>query len=175
MRMDAWTQAGLLSLVAAATATDLTVRRIPNAITVSGLSVGLALASRPTGIGMVPALEGAVLALAILAPLFLCRLFGAGDVKLATAIGTFVGPKAIVSILLATALAGGVIALGIALDQGIGRHLYDRLRLMATSAWCPIPPDHPAAPHAKNTVATMPYGPCLAIGCLWWLLTHPSA
>ena len=168
--MDAWIQSGLLALIAATTATDLIYRRIPNVITVTGALVGLFLAMRSGGPqALLVALAGLGVALLILGPLYLLKLFGAGDVKLAAAIGTFVGPHEIISVLLATAIAGGVIAAAIALDRGLIRHLVGSLRLMASGAWQGI------APHRRTLPASttaMPYGPCLAIGCLWWLFTH---
>jgi|APCry1669190156_1035279.scaffolds.fasta_scaffold01088_6 prepilin peptidase CpaA len=168
--MDAWTQAGLLALIAAATATDLIYRRIPNVITVTGALVGLFLAMRSGGPqALLVALAGLGVALLILGPLYLLKLFGAGDVKLAAAIGTFVGPHEIISVLLATAIAGGFIAAAIALDRGLIRHLLGNLRTLASGAW------HGIAPHLMEpttSVSAMPYGPCLAIGSLWWLFTH---
>jgi len=124
----------LFALLAAAVAHDLRARRIPNAIVFPGALAALALHallpggaglfSVPMGgLGMLSALGGLGLGLAILMPMYAMRLMGAGDVKLLAMVGAFVGAGQILSVALFTLLAGGVLALGWAIWQRSLRQL----------------------------------------------------
>lgn len=91
---------------------DARTRRIPNWLTVSGFVLGVGANSILSGWhGTVAALEGAGLGLLILLPLVLMRAMGAGDWKLMGAIGSFVGPEMLLSILLCSVLVAGAMAI----------------------------------------------------------------
>ena len=91
--MDALTSAALLTLLATSSASDVSCRRIPNVITLTGAVTGLLLGAYIGGFaGLGHALLGLLLGLALLVPLYLLGLFGGGDAKLVAAIGSFVGP-----------------------------------------------------------------------------------
>src|SRR5215813_8472600 len=91
-----------VSLAVVAGWTDWRSRRIPNWLTVSGLIVGLAANSLLHGwAGAKSALLGVGLGLAILLPFVLLHALGAGDWKLAGALGAFLGPSDLFSVLLA--------------------------------------------------------------------------
>lgn len=107
--------AATLAMLAIAVWTDLRQRRIPNRLVLAGLGVALALSVAPGGIGLRNALLGMCMGLALLLPLHLLRVMGAGDVKLMAAVGAFVGPQPVLMVVLLTLLAGGVLALGMAL------------------------------------------------------------
>jgi len=107
--------AGLLSL---AVASDLRSRTIPNAITIPGLLAGLVLGALMQGGVPTSALLGAGLALLVGFPLFALGGLGAGDVKLFMAVGAFVGPGGLFSVLIYGGLAGGVLALASAVRRG---------------------------------------------------------
>ena len=51
-------------------------------------------------------------------PMFALRGMGAGDVKLLAAVGAWLGPWQVAIVALATSIAGGVIALAVALGYG---------------------------------------------------------
>src|SRR5208337_5592464 len=73
---------------------DLRYRRIPNWLTVSGLAAGLAVnAILFRWPGLNAALLGALLALGLLLPFVWLRSLGAGDWKLAGALGACLGPR----------------------------------------------------------------------------------
>ena len=87
---------------------DWRTRRIPNWLTVTGLCIGIALNAAFGGWhGALLALEGAGLALALLLPFVLLRALGAGDWKLMGALGAFLGPKALLSVLIVAVLVAG--------------------------------------------------------------------
>ena len=118
MTSVAWhglTLAALAAMLAAATAHDIRSRRIPNAVVALGMLAGAAVAMMPFGIGIDRAAEGIVVGLLAFMPLHLLRVMGAGDVKLMSAVGAFVGwPGAIVIAVYALA-AGGLISLVVAI------------------------------------------------------------
>ena len=102
----------LVSLVAAAT--DLRSRRVPNWLTVPGLLIGVAANTWLSGwSGLKASLLGAVVGLALLLPFVLLRSLGAGDWKLAGALGAFTGPSILVDLLLGSVLVAGVMAMAL--------------------------------------------------------------
>jgi prepilin peptidase CpaA len=102
----------LLSLVAAAT--DLRSRRIPNWLTVPGLLIGVAANTALGGwSGLKASVLGATVGLALLLPFVLLRSLGAGDWKLAGALGAFAGPGVLVNLLLGSVLVAGVMAMAL--------------------------------------------------------------
>ena len=111
--------AGVVILSLFAAWTDLRSRRIPNWLTVSGLLLGIAENSAFTGWrGLRESLLGALLGLALLLPFVLLRSLGAGDWKLAGAVGAFSGPSLLVDLLLGSVLVAGVMALVLVIYKG---------------------------------------------------------
>jgi prepilin peptidase CpaA len=64
-------------------------------------------------------LLGICLALTVLLPLFAMGGVGGGDVKMLAAVGAFLGPQQLLVALLATALAGGAMAVVYASMRGV--------------------------------------------------------
>ena len=103
--------AGAVLLAVCAGWTDWRWRRIPNWLTVSGLLLGVLVNSVVSGLaGVKTSLLGVALGLALLLPFVLLRSLGAGDWKLAGALGAFTGPGRLVDLLLASILVAGVMA-----------------------------------------------------------------
>jgi prepilin peptidase CpaA len=98
---------------------DLRDRRIPNALTIGALIVALALRAVFGMDEFVGGLKGAGVALGILLPLFYMGGVGGGDAKLLIAVGAFLGPKGFIVALLATAIAGGLMALMYSIKRGV--------------------------------------------------------
>jgi prepilin peptidase CpaA len=91
---------------------DWRYRRIPNWLTVSGLAIGVAVNAVLSGwAGTKSALLGTALGLGLLLPFVLLRSLGAGDWKLAGALGACVGPRDLIAVLMGTILVAGVMAL----------------------------------------------------------------
>jgi prepilin peptidase CpaA len=112
-------QVPLVVLLVVAATTDLRARRIPNWLTITLLVSGIVQSFTPMGlIEPKQALLGALVGL--LVPLLLYMLGGlaAGDVKLLCGMGAWVGPRTIVLVLAAAALAGLVLVLVQATVQG---------------------------------------------------------
>lgn len=172
----------LCTLLALAVWQDVRTRRIPNFLVFSGALAGLLLnAALPSGaglllepfgaIGLLPAVGGLVLGLALLLPLYALGAMGAGDVKLMAMLGAFVGPAAITGIVVLTLLSGGVLALLVALFQGtLSTMLRNTWQLMLHSLFGALAGDSariaaPATPSGK-----LPYAVAIAAGALPYLL-----
>jgi prepilin peptidase CpaA len=92
--------------------TDWRSRRIPNWLTVPGLVLGIAVNSWLHGWpGAKASLLGAGLGLALLLPFVLIRSLGAGDWKFVGALGAFLGPENLLTVLVLGILVNGVMAL----------------------------------------------------------------
>ena len=92
--------------------TDWRSRRIPNWLTVPGLLLGIAVNSWLHGWpGAKASLLGAGLGLALLLPFVLIRSLGAGDWKFVGALGAFLGPENLLTVLLLGILVNGLMAL----------------------------------------------------------------
>jgi prepilin peptidase CpaA len=99
--------------------TDLRSRRIPNWLTVPGLAIGIAVNTVLGGwSGLKASLLGAALGLGLLLPFVLLRALGAGDWKLAGALGSFTGPAMLIDLLLASVFVAGVMAVALIIYRG---------------------------------------------------------
>lgn len=102
----------LLALLALAVRSDLLWHRIPNLITGLGLAAGLVLQATLAGWeGVRSGLLGAAAGCAVLLPFYLLRGMGAGDVKLAGAAGSYLGPAGALFGAFASLVAGAICAL----------------------------------------------------------------
>jgi prepilin peptidase CpaA len=93
---------------------DWRSRRIPNWLTVPGVLIGVsvnALAGRWAGVEF--SLKGAGLGLLLLLPFVFLRSLGAGDWKLAGALGAFVGWEVLLTLLIGSFFVAGIMALGL--------------------------------------------------------------
>src|SRR6202035_4654342 len=98
-------------LAAAGGWTDCRTRRIPNWLTIPGLLLGIAMNSWLHGWpGAKASLLGAGLGLALLLPFVLIRSLGAGDWKFVGALGAFLGPQNLLTVLLLGILVNGLMA-----------------------------------------------------------------
>ena len=145
----------------AAAVIDLKTRRVPNALTMSLAAAGIALAAAGVGrVGLGASIAGCVLGAALMLPGHVFGATGAGDVKLLAAAGTFLGPEMIVTAFAATAIAGGVIAIFVAVQRGRLKRTLDATTRLATRQASATEIEHPTA---NNRFA---YAPAIAIGVM---------
>jgi len=112
-----WIPAVLVAIVAGYL--DWRYRRIPNWLTVSGLAAGITVNTIVyRWPGLRAALLGAALGLGLLLPFVLVRSLGAGDWKLAGALGACLGPRPLLTVLMGTVLLAGVMALAVVVWKG---------------------------------------------------------
>jgi prepilin peptidase CpaA len=149
--------AGVLSA-----AIDLRTRRLPNPLTL-GLSVGgVVLAATGHGaVTLTGALIGFVVGLVVMLPGHVIGATGAGDVKLFAAFGTFLGPKVIAIAFLYTAIAGGVLAVVVALARGSLA-----LTVMRTAAFVQTGGGNAAEIEHVASNNRFAYAPAIALGTL---------
>ena len=117
LQLGPWIPAVVVAAVAAVL--DWRFRRIPNWLTVSGFAAGVVVNTVLfRWHGLREALLGAAVGLGLLFPFVLIRSLGAGDFKLAGALGACLGPHQLLAVLFATVLLAGVMALGIVIYSG---------------------------------------------------------
>lgn len=101
----------LASLIAAVI--DVRTARLPNWLTIGGLVAALLFRACVMGwAGLAAGLLGALAACGVLLLPFLARGIGGGDVKLMAAVGGWLGIHHALAFILATAIAGGFLAIG---------------------------------------------------------------
>ena len=166
MSMPRVSEAALIALVVVAAWSDLRTRKIPNWITVSGAAVALGLHIFYGGAsGAIRSLAGATLGLAIFIALYAAGGMGAGDVKLFSAVGAFLGPQALILAFIFTGLIGGVAGLALALWRGRLRETLERTREVLIDAgtlrWQQMR-ERAASPKSLR----LPYGAVIAGGTL---------
>jgi prepilin peptidase CpaA len=141
-------------------AIDLWIRRVPNPLTVLLASSGVVFAACGiSGLSVGASLAGFLLGLALMLPGHLFGATGAGDVKLFAALGALIGPAPIATAFVYTALAGGVLAIVIAIRRRrLQRTIGGAARLIVT-----IAANVPAieSPIEHNRFA---YAPAIAVG-----------
>jgi prepilin peptidase CpaA len=158
----------LAVLVLAAMVSDLRTMRIPNWLTFGGAAAGLALAALAGE--ALTALQGFGLGLAMLLPLWLVRVLGAGDVKLMAMVGAFLGFPEIAGAALMVFIAGGVLAIGYSLWlRQTGRMLRNVQQALVTSAFAISAGMKPQLA-AMPSIGKLPYGVGICVGTLAWLV-----
>jgi prepilin peptidase CpaA len=103
--------------------TDWRSRRIPNWLTVPGFVIGVSVNTLAGGwAGLKTSLLGAGLGLLLLLPFVFLRSLGAGDWKLAGALGAFVGWEALVDLLIGSVFVAGIMALALVIYKRRFKH-----------------------------------------------------
>ncbi len=162
------------SLLLAAAIQDLLHRRIPNTLILAGAAVGILLQGWAAGAGgVLAAIYGLVVGLAILLPGYLMGFTGAGDAKLMAAIGTFLGPVGVLQAALISIFVGGIIAIGFALSALIhrqsispwGRYALMMRTLVITGRPLYIPPAEGEVMGKK-----LPFAVSIALGTTAWIV-----
>lgn len=156
----------LALLLSVATAIDVRSRRIPNWLTLLGCVAGLVLAALTGGTaGLFESGKGLLLAFAIGLPFWLLGWMGAGDVKLVSAVGAFVGGGLVVQTVLAIGVAGAFLAVAALLWRGVLGRTVERLKMslgltVASRQWTYMAPD------ARESDVRLPYAVAISAGTL---------
>jgi prepilin peptidase CpaA len=161
------------ALVMAAAMTDLRSRRIPNWLTLAGLLSGLVLHTAISGLqGFGLSLLGMLLGFGCYFLLYCLRAMGAGDVKLMAAVGAMVGPRDWLSIFVATAIAGGVLGLALAVRKRRTRQTFWNMWFIVTELLqLRLPYQRRGDLDVRDSRAlNMPHAVAIASGTLMFLL-----
>ena len=148
--------------------TDWRFRRIPNWLTVSGFAAGVVVnASLFRWNGLKTALLGAALGLGLLFPFLLIRSLGAGDWKFAGALGGCLGPRQLVSVLLATVFLAGLMALLVVIYKGrLKQTLVNILHVLAAFFSLRLPPREISLDNPQAT--KIPLGVAMAAAVVFY-------
>lgn len=148
--------------------TDWRSRRIPNWLTVPGFLAGVAANVLVNGLtGLKASLLGAGLGLLVLLPFVFVRSLGAGDWKLAGALGAFVGWEVLVDLLVGSIVVAGVMALGLVIYK---RRFKETMRNIARLLGSIFMFRMPAAEVSLDNPESLkvPYGVALALTTLFF-------
>jgi len=157
----------------AAGVTDLRWRKIPNWLTypaIPGAIVMHAIAAGWPGARL--SLLGTALGLGLLLPLVLIRSLGGGDWKLVGALGAFFGSQRLITVLIATLLINGFMAICMVIwTRRVGQTLRNLGRMIAAFFSLHLPGseltiDNPDA-------AKVPFGVAAAIAVLLYTSSQP--
>ncbi|MBZ5612708.1 MAG: A24 family peptidase [Acidobacteriia bacterium] len=142
---------------------DWRFRRIPNWLTVSGFAAGVALNTiLYRWPGLKAALLGTALGLGLLLPFVWIRSLGAGDWKLAGALGACLGPRQLLSVLMGTILVAGVMALAVVIWKGrLKRTLLNIAHLLAALFSLRMPGSELSLDDPQST--KIPFGVAMAL------------
>ena len=145
---------------------DLKSRRIPNFITGPAILLGLVLHLLLDGWqGLLSALGSGLLCGIVFVIFYLAGGMGAGDVKLITAAGCLAGLSHAAYLLVLTSLAGGAMALALALVRGrLKETLWNVLALTSHHSHAGLIP-HPEINVLNTKTLRLPYGVAIAAGC----------
>lgn len=142
-----------LACVLAAPVFDLMRFEIPDMLSIVIAITAIAYGLLTPGFGWLSHLAATALVFAVLLLAFARNWMGGGDVKLLTAIATWTGLEGLLLQIVATAIAGGILALVLIMAR----------RLVAMSRI-----DSARTPRLLQSDAPLPYGVAIAAGTCWW-------
>ena len=172
----------LVLLLLMVTQQDIRGYRIPNKLVLTGVVLGVALngflpggwgfnSAIPGGLGWFGALKGLGVGLAVLLPVYWLRAMGAGDVKLMAMVGAFLGPGDVLKVVLATFVAGGVIAFVMVLWSGKMTSFLQNIKLMLLGGMVKMSAGRlPVVDEAPISVGKLPYAVAITLGTLGYLI-----
>ena len=164
----------LVALVGAVT--DVRSARLPNRLTYTAVIAGLVLRAAMMGwTGLKSGLIGIAIAGGLFCVLYVMGAMGGGDMKMMAAVGAWVGRTHVLTVLVAIALAGGVLALvSIVFNKNLIQTVRNAVRLVLfrfTAGLEPHPEMNVQAPGSRR----VPFGVAIAMGTLfcaanatWW-------
>lgn len=161
----------LIGLLVAAATIDVRSHRIPNWLTLSGAAFGLVYSAFVPFYGQhgfLWSLGGWTVCFALLFPLWMMRIMGAGDVKLMAMSGSLLGLGDIHHALLFSLAAGGALAIGFALWHGKLRLMLGNVGRMLRVGSVAVVLGMPAgmATSGWESIGKLPFGLAIATGTI---------
>lgn len=157
--------ATLMALLCVAAWFDIKARRIPNWLVLTGLISSLGIQLLFSSGSFSAWSLGLLAGFGLFLPLYLVHAMGAGDVKLMAVVGGFLGPAAVVDVVLTTLVAGGVLAIAVALWSGALRQTVANARyLMIDSIFKTLHGGGAQADAPPASAGNLPYAVAIAAG-----------
>lgn len=160
----------VVAFVAVAAVYDLRSHRIPNWLVLAGALTCIAwqiIQPMLLDFGIAGALKGIGVGLAILLPFYLFHAVGGGDVKLMAMVGAFLGPWGVASAAVLSVIAGGVLALAIALARGVLGQLFANVKGMVFGTLVnAMTTGKTTITVPAGSVGNLPYGVAIALGTI---------
>jgi prepilin peptidase CpaA len=177
--LEAFKLAVLIVLLLLAAFIDVRTFRIPNWLTIGGAVIGLAFGAgiqwRLLGPawaidGLLWSLGGMAAGLALMLPMYVLRVMGAGDVKLMAMAGAFLGLGQIVPAVLCVFVTGGVAALVFVVGRRQLAQLAANLRNVVFGlAFSVIARQRIPGMAPGESVGKLPYGVSISAGTILYL------
>ncbi len=157
-----------LIVLVIATISDIRTRRIPNRLVFPFLAAGVIVNGVAQGMrGVAQSAAGIGIAAAVLGVLCYLRGMGMGDLKLFAAVGAWIGPSQLITALVATAMAGGFLALAYALwNRSLGKCIDGAGELMSGFFRDGFRP-HKQLRLENAAALKVPYAAAIAIGTMF--------
>jgi prepilin peptidase CpaA len=167
--MSTITVLAVFLLTSIAVYTDLRWRLIPNRLTLPAVVLGLLVNTLGNGWhGALISVLGLFVGIGLLILPFAVGKMGGGDVKLMGAIGAWLGSYAVVNIALYSAIAGGLIALILAVkDKRLGVTM-KKVWILTKCVFLYRAPEAGSVLFEKSIA--MPYGVAIGLGVLSYLV-----
>ena len=164
--------AGAVLLAVIAGWTDLRSRRIPNWLTVPGFAVGVVLNTVFGGLaGLKTSLLGVLVGLGLLLPFVLLRSLGAGDWKLAGALGAFAGPGLLIDLLIGSIFVAGLMAAALIIyKRRVRQTLRNIGHILVSLVTFRLPGERVSLDNPD--ALKVPYGVALALTVLLYGIAH---
>jgi len=162
---DSMIYLALIIALGVAAYSDIKRGRIPNFVTLPLLLLGLGFHTAMNGSeGLIFSAKGMGIGFGLLIVLYALGGLGAGDVKLAAATGSLIGPSAIVSAVGTGIVMGGVCAIALLVARlgwlGTMKWLQSFIKMIFLTGGRP-----PALPSPEKQIVVR-YGPVFALGTL---------
>jgi prepilin peptidase CpaA len=167
----------LIALLVAAAVIDYRSYRIPNWLTFGGMLLGLICSVVLPSLhdtGFLWALGGLGVGFGVMLPLHVLRILGAGDVKLMAMAGAFLGAVGTLYAILFTFIAGGILAIALALTHGaLVRMLGNVKNVVQFMTFSVMGGVRPASPiEAGASIGRLPYGISITAGTIAYLVAR---
>lgn len=144
---------------------DVSSSRVPNALTFAAASLAVLVhVLAPSGEGLSHAFLGLVVGLLVFFPLFALGAMGAGDVKLMAAVGAWIGASSIIYVALYASVAGGIMALVVAIRQRYLGTLFSNIKALGMYWWIEGVKPFPALTLESSKSLRLPYALAIAAG-----------
>jgi len=115
---------------------DVSTSRIPNKLTFTTAALAILFhALTPYGSGFSHAAFGLLVGLVVFFPMFALGAMGAGDVKLMATVGAWIGATSILNVALYGSVAGGVLAVIVALRRSYLKKALANVKMLLMFWW----------------------------------------